>query len=583
LIGRLKPDVSPTQATEAVRVMVRRLDRAYPKETFHEATVLLKPFWQSPVGAQAIMGPIMIALGGVVIVVLLLACSNAVGVMLLENALRRRDLSIRLALGARSRGLIGYCLAESVLVSVLAAAAGLLITRFAADNLRYLVPDIQFPVKLSFPVSGSVLGFSIIAGAAASLFCGLWSGIEARWQSVAVNLRSDSGSTTTSRERSRLRALFVGAQVALSFLLLSSAGLIYRSVERARSVNLGFDANSVSIVRIDLAGNRYRPEDGTAMFQKLLSRLSLRPEVESASLAKSVPLGFGDQERVKITPELQQPVDVWGNRVSPGYFATLGIPLLAGREFNESDSAGSGRVAIVNEALGGKIWKQPFPVGSSFFVGDKRYRIVGVVRNTKIWSLTAESQPLLYLPLYQAYTPSVAIHVKSKHPSTSVLRLVEGELAQQDPQLPVVAGHPLTQQVEIALFPQRIAMVMLGIFSLLGAYLAAVGLYGVIAHAARSRTKEIAIRVALGATAAQVRWLVTREAVRLVGSGVCVGAVMAIVLSRVLQSVLVGSDGIDPASLAGTALTIALVALAATWIPMFRAGRVQAAIALRAE
>lgn len=583
LIARLKPGVSAGQASEAVAIDVRRLDQTYPKGNFQAAKVSLKPFWQCPVGAQAIMGPIMLALAGVVLMVLLIACSNATGMMLLENALRRRDMSIRLSLGAGGGGLIGNCLAEAFILSALAAGAGLLVTRLAADHLQALVPDINFPVKLNFPIDGPVLGFSILAAAATAIFCGLWSGLEARWQSISLTLRGEAASTSSSRERSRVRSAFIGAQITLSFVLLSSAAFIYRGIERAHAIDLGFNAQSVSIVRIDLAGNRYTPNDGTALFQRTLAALEQSPGVEKVSLAKSVPLGMGDQERVSIIPDGREPQDVWGNRVSPGYFATLDIPLLEGREFSALDTSTSGRVAIVNEALARRIWNSSAPVGASFFIGDKRYQVVGVAKNTKIWSLTADAQPFLYLPLWQSYAPNVAIHVKSKEPAAWVYRLVEREMEHQDSLLPIISRQTMRDQVEVALFPQRIALVMLAIFCLLGIYLTAIGLYGVIAHATRSRTKEIAIRMALGATAGEIRMLVSRQTARLVGGGLCAGALLAGLLSRLLQSIMTDAGGLDLNGIAGTAALIALVAVAATWIPIHRATRVETAAALRAD
>jgi ABC-type antimicrobial peptide transport system permease subunit len=305
--------------------------------------------------------------------------------------------------------------------------------------------------------------------------------------------------------------------------------------------------------------------------------------VESASLAKSVPLGLGDQERVTIIPDGHPPAELWANRVSPGYFETLGIPLLAGRDFSDLDRDESGRVAIVNEALAAQLWNSRAAVGSFFYLGDKRYRVIGVAKNTKIRSLTAESQAFLYLPLSQFYTPNVAIHVKSRQPPAWVHRLIERELEQIDPLLPVESGQTMAQQVETALFPQRIALVMIGIFCALGIYLTAIGLYGVIAHAARSRTKEIAIRMALGATPAEIRRLVSRQTAGLVGAGLCVGALLSAALSQFLKSVLVGADGVDLLSMAGTAALIAAVAIFATWIPTLRATRVEAAAALRAD
>ena len=510
LLSRLKPGVSSAQASGIVRGVVRRLDQAIPKGTFDQAEVLLTPFWRSPAGAQAIMGPVMMALGGVVLVLLLLACSNAVGIMLIENSLRRRDTSIRLSLGAGSSGLIRSRFAEAILISVIAACVGLFVTYMAADHLQDLAPSLPFPVRLKFPVDGPVLAIRILAAFLAAGFCGVWSGLEARSQAAALSLRTG---LTNSRERSRLRGVFIAVQIALSFLLLSASAMFYRSVERSRAADLGFDPRSVALARLDLKGSRYTAETGTALYSTALSRILENPGVESASLARSVPFGLGDQEQVTIVADGDaEEQHVWTNRVSPGYFSTLSIALLAGRDFNNSDRAGSAPVAIVNEALANRLWRSSAPLARGLMLGGRRYQVVGVARNTKIWSLTQASQPCLYLPLWQSEAGFAVMHVKSKVPLGEIHRIVERELERLDPSLPVASGRTLEQQLETALFPQRIALVMLGVFSISGIYLAAMGLFGVIAHAAQSRAKEIAIRMALGATAQDVCRLVAQQA-----------------------------------------------------------------------
>jgi putative ABC transport system permease protein len=261
----------------------------------------------------------------------------------------------------------------------------------------------------------------------------------------------------------------------------------------------------------------------------------------------------------------------------------MGVRLLAGRDFHDFDGPRSGHVAIVNEALAKMLWNSRSPVGSAFVAGGERYQVVGVVRNTKVWSLTQASQPYLYLPLWQSYSPEVAIHVKSPQRPASIYRIVESELAEMDASLPVISTQTMNQQVDAAVFPQRFALIMLGVFSLLGIYLASMGLYGVIAHAARSRTREIAIRMAIGATSADVARIVTRQTATLVGAGLGAGVALAVVLGRLLESLLLDAAGIDLLSLLASAVVIAVVAILATSIPTLRAIRVQAATALRAE
>ena len=584
LLARLHPGVSREQASAAARLTASRLERVYPNGAFHETRLSLTPLWRSSAGAQAVMGPVIFALGGIVAAVLLLSYTNAAGLMLLENAGRAKDMAIRVALGAGSGGLIRYCLAEALPIAGLAAGVGLLIAQLAAGNLQSMVPEIQFPVKLDFPLDGPVLAFSALAAVLAAIFCGMWSAFEARRKSTAVQLRSEGRAVSASRDRSRLRGVFVTGQIALTFLLLSCAALFYGSVDRARQLDLGFDPRFVSLVRVDLTGNRYAPTNGSALLSNLLQRVRGVPGVESASLATSVPLGFGDQELMSIIPEgASVKRNVWGNRIAPGYFETMGIELVAGRDFSMSDSAGASRAAIVNEALARKLWNGISPLGRSFAQGPNHYAVVGVVRNTKIWSLDQESQPYLYLPLWQAYAADVSVHVKSKQPPATIHRLVTQELERLDPALPVVSTTTLGQQVDAAVFPQRIAVAMLGTFALLGIYLATIGLYGVIAHAARSRSKEIAIRMALGATAMEVLRLVLKQALLLVAAGLCAGVALSLIAGRMLDSMLIGSGARDLRGLALAAAGIAFVGIAATCAPALRAVRTDAAAALRAD
>jgi putative ABC transport system permease protein len=584
LSARLKPGVTPEHASQTIDVVVRGLDQASPRGNFDQAKVVLTPMWRSSVGAQAIVGPIMIALGGVVLIVLLLACVNAAGVMLIENSSRRRELSIRLSLGAGAGAIIRYRLAEAVLLSVLAAGVGLFLASAASDHLQDLAPDLQFPIKITFPIDGPVLGFAILAAGIAAGFCGLWSGLEAKWQATAVALRAETSNVSAPRERSRLRAALIGAQIALSFILLSGSALFYRSVEHARALELGFDPRSVSLIRIDLSSGPHNSISRVTTLRTALSRILETPGVSGASLATSAPLELANQERVSILADRDaEPAAISVNRIFPGYFTTLGIPLVAGRDFSESDRRESSPVAIVNEALAIKLWKSAVPLGRSFIIGGRRYAIVGIVRNTKIWSLTQEAQPYLYLPLLQSDFSFAVMHVKSRMQVGAVQQIVERELERLDPSLPVASAQLMTNQVESALFPQRIALVMLTIFSIAGVYLAAIGLYGAVAHAAQSRTKELAIRLALGATAANVCGLVVRQAAVVVGLGLFAGFALSMILNRFLQAVVTGVGGADAVSMIVPAAAICVVALVATCLPALRSTRLETASVLRVD
>lgn len=575
LLARLKAEVPPTQASESARVAARWLDQAHPRSTFEDAELVLTPLWRSPAGAQAVMGPVMLALGGVVWMVLLLACINACGVMLIESSLRRKEMAIRLSVGAGSGGLLRVCLAEATLLAALGAAAGVLVAHFAVGHLQDLIPALPFPAKLTFRIGAPVLAAALAAAIVAALFCGIWSGLEARRQSATLRLR---------RERSRMRSVLSAAQIAASFLLLSASAAFYRSVEKSRSVDLGFDAQSVILDRVDLTGGSYTPALARGLLQNALARAREIPSVEAASLARAMPFGLGDQERLTVAPAGDTPSQaVVVNRISPGYFATLGIPILSGRDFSDLDGATSVRVAIVNEALAIRLWPAGSPMQRDLLVDGRRAQVVAVVRSTKQWSLTDESQPCLYLPIWQSDARFATLHMKSRAGAGAIHRAVERELERLDPALPLSPGLTMAQQVETAIFPQRVALVVLGIFAIAGMYLAAIGLFGVIAHMAQSRAGEIALRMALGATAADICRMMTKHAGALVLSGLGAGIALSLIVSPVLRSVLVGQSGIDLASAAATAGVILLAAAIATALPTRRAMRVQPAAALRGD
>jgi predicted permease len=483
-------------------------------------------------------------------------------------------MAIRLSLGAGSGGLMRVCLAESVLLAALGASAGVLVAHFAAGHLQDLVPPLPFPVKLTFRIGAPVLAAAVAAATVAALFCGAWCGLEARRQSASLRLR---------RERSRSRGVLVASQIAASFLLLSASAAFYRSIEKSRAADLGFDPRSISLDRVDLNGGRYTAAEARTVLQTALARIRETPGVETASLARTTPFGLGDQERATVAAGAASPQIVAVNRVSPGYFAMMGIRLAEGRDFSDADAARSAPVAIVNEALAARLWPHGSPIGRDLLVDGRRTRIAALVGTAKLWSLTDEAQACLYLPIWQSDARFATIHVKSRAGSAAIHRAVQRELERLDPALPVSPEHTMEQQVETAIFPQRVALVVLGIFAAAGMYLAVFGLFGVIAHAAQSRSGEIALRMALGATPGEVCRLMVRQASVLVLPGLGGGVLLAAMASPLLRSVLVGQSGIDLASTGATAGVIILAAVLATWLPTLRAMRVQPAAALRGD
>lgn len=528
---------------------------------------------------------------GVVVLVLLVACADAATLILVRGERRRREIAVRLAIGGSRGRIVRQLLVESGLVAVLATAAGLLLAGWATDLLAAAAPE-RFPVPLgaASPLAGSrVIAFAAAAAALTVVLVGLGPALRTSRPELLPALKSELAGFTAGRRRLKLGDLLVVAQVALSTVLLAGAGLLLRTLWNASQVDLGFRAEGAAVATVELEGGHSAdPARGAALYGRLLERVEAMPGVESAALVGSLPLtGSGMMLRSEVEGYRDPSGDAMTvlsfDPVTPGAFAALGIPLLAGRGFSAADGKGAPPVAIVNRAAAELYWPGQSPIGKHFGQDETAMEVVGVVGTTKVRSPREDPQPLVYVPLAQVHLPQVTLVARTAGDPRPLLPRLDAAVAELGPGLPPAGARTLRQELGGAVAQERLLAGLLGGFAMLALVLAAAGLYGVVSYSTEVRTRELGIRMSLGAERGDVLRLVLRQGAAIAAAGLGVGVAGALAAGRLLESLLFQVSPTDPATLAGAALVLALAVALAGLLPARRATRVDPAEALRAE
>jgi predicted permease len=583
--GRLAPGVSGEQARQDLNLIMQRLVEQFPANHFGHNDVQVYPLWRAPDGANAyfyILLPMLMAIAGIV---LLLACANVANLLLVRSVARRREIAIRLSIGAGRWRVVRQLLVESVVLALLGGALAMLITSWSAGTFARFIPPSNFPISLEVRADRSVLLLALFI----SLITGVVFGILPAWRASslapAAVLKEDTGSASAGRHKTRLTSALVVAQVALSLLLLISAGLFIRGFRRAQHFDPGFNPDHVLVASFDRFPAGYTGTQGREFDRQLLAKLSAVPGVQSASLADTLPLGLTrNTEMVKLEnylPRIREAMDVRSAAVGPYYLHTMQIPLVAGREFTAEDTEDSQKVAIVNQALVDRYWPNQDAIGRRIWAEGHWSTVVGIARNSDYDNLNEKPQPFLYLPLFQDYTSHPTVVSRVAADPLAFTPALEKIIHELNANLPVYDVDSLLSRVQIASTNQRIAGTFVGIFGLLALVLAAVGIYGVIAYTTRQRTHEIGIRMVLGARQADVSRLVMRQGLRLTLIGVALGVALSLALTRFLRGVLFGVAANDALTFVSVAALLGAVALLACYIPARRATKVDPMVALR--
>jgi putative ABC transport system permease protein len=599
IIGRLKPGVTPERAQAGMTTLAAGLEQAYPNENSNRIATV---FPVRKVDPQAYSQLISVAglLLAVVAIVLLIACANVANLLLARATARRKEIAVRLAMGATRSRLVRQLLTESVLLSLGGGLVGLLLALWTIDLLKTATPTSGvFSFTLDYHLDGRVLAFTFALSLATGVIFGLVPALQASRPDLVPALKDEVSVIAQGRRRLSARNLLVVAQVALSLVLLIGAGLFLRSLKNAQEIDPGFDADRILNAQLNINLLRYTKVQGQEFYRQVIERVEALPGVESASLARVVPMsgsgrGTSFQIEGQAPPENtvrnegtgapDNPNIAAANVVGPKYFQTMGIALLRGRDFSLEDKEGAPLVIVVNEAFARRFFEDQELLGKRIsFRGAQGpwSQIIGLVRDSKYRTLGESARPTVYQPLTQNHETGMALHVRMNGKPTSVAGIVRREVQSLEPNLAVTSVESMSDVLGGSLFAARMGAVLLVIFGLLALVLAAVGLYGVMSYSVSRRTREIGIRMALGAGTGNVLRLVLKEGMMLVGGGVAVGLIVAAAVTRLLASFLYGVSPLDAITFVAIPLTLALVALVANYLPARRATKVDPMEALR--
>ena len=592
VFARLKPGVSREQAGTELTNVARHVAESYrgkvSAETLRSVQLLRMSGGMDPRDreeALPLAGIVMV----VVALVLLIACANIASLLLARAAVRRRETAIRQALGATRPRLVRQWLTESILLGVAGGGLGLLLALWANQLLiSYLqtTPLASLELGLDWRVLAFTLGVSVATG----IVFGLAPALQASRLDIVMALKSEDAQRAGSR-RSRLRAVFVTAQVTLSVVLLVSAGLFIRSLQSANTIDPGFRVDHALTIPINLGLLRYKETEGENFYRNLLARVEAQPGVERASLVRFAQLGFSfAQFQVfaagRASGKTDEGISTGFNVVGPNYFKTMETPLLRGRDFTEADRKGAPDVVVLNQTLAATLWPGEEALGKRVSISGPDgpfLEVVGVARDGKYRSLGEAPHPYIYQPLLQSYDPKMTLVVRTTGPPQSVATAMREQIRTLDANLPVADVKTLRDQLDLSLFPSRVAAWTLGGFGVLALLLAAIGIYGVVSYSVAQRTREIGVRMAMGAREKDVLRLVLGEGLFVIAVGLALGLLLAAAATRVIASLLYGVEATDPLTFAGVPLLLGFVALVASYIPARRATKVDPLVALRYE
>jgi predicted permease len=587
--GRLKPGVASEQAQEEMTLAVKREAKNYPEEHKGHDSVTVYPLWRNPFGLNyflATLLPMLMAIAGLV---LLLACANVANLMLVRAVGRRREIAIRMSMGASRWRLVRQLLVESLMLALAGGVVALLITFWTTGTLMKFMPTADYPIWLSVQADRRVLLATLVISVLTGVIFGILPALRASGDAPIAVLKEDTGKASGGPRKARLTSGLVVAQISLSLLLLICAGLFIRSVMSAQQINPGFNSHNVLIASYDLFTAGHSDASGAEFDRQLVAKLEALPGIQSVALSSRVPLRF-DGGSTSVKPEgyvsqANESMETQVAIITQNYFQTMQIPMVKGRDFALQDTKSSQRAVIVTEAFVDRFWPHQEALGKQLNsdLTHEWFTVVGVAHDTKVNGLNEKPMPFVYLPLSQVYRSSMDILARTTGDPLAFAKTVENTIHELNADLVVFDVTSLELSEQITSFPQRIAGTFVGAFGLLALVLAAVGIYGVTAYTTRQRTHEIGVRIALGASKDDILRLVLGHGLQLTFVGVGLGLAVSFALTRFLSSLLLGVTSTDVVTFSSVAILLCAVALFACFIPARRAMRVDPMVALRYE
>ena len=596
LIGRLKPGVSISQASAEMNAIAARLNQAYPdnRASNTQAQVFseLDGRWEDDGGTFKSGGAIAMAIVGLV---LLIACANVANLMLARAAARRKEIGIRLALGANRLRLIRQLLTESLLLSIAGGLLGLLLAFWVTDLMQAFVPVLEYKIVDNFfAIDSRALVFTLVI----SLATGLVFGLAPAWHSSNPNvvpvLKGDPEHTRRGKMRAfGLRNVLVVAQVALSLVVLVCGGLFIKSFRKAQTMDPGFSNDKGLIVSLSPTLVGYEEEQSRNFYKQVLERVSHVPGIEAVSYTRTLPLGDSSNSSGPILREGETLArgtagrNIMNTVVSPGYFKTMQIPIVEGRDFDDRDTTKTKRVIVINQRMAEILWPgENSVVGKRIFIGPESkdpLEVVGVVKTGKYRTLAEDPKPFYYYSMDQRRPATMSLVMRPNVDPLSVVGAVRSEVAGIDRRVPLFAVKTMEQHKTYALWAPNMAATFALAFGVVAILLSAVGLYSVMAYVVSQRTREVGIRMALGANRRDVMKMITRQGMKLAAVGVGIGFLLSLGLAKLVASLLIGISGYDVTTFVLVPALLVLVALVACYLPARRATKVDPLIALRYE
>ena len=590
VIGRLKPGVAEQQAETAMRAIGRRLEQEYPKEN-DQRNVTLIPLNQSAISPKERSAYLRASglLLTVVGLVLLIACANVANLLLARGTARRRELFLRMALGAGRARVIRQLLTESSILAVAGGGGGLLLAVAGRNLLWAFRPPGMDVGDLNLSFDPRVLGYTLLISMLTGVLFGLAPALQASRVDLITGLKERGGRAAGGHRWFSLRNLLVVGQVALSLVALISAGLFLRSLINARRIDPGFETEKLLTLWFEPGARGYDQARGIEHYRRVVERVEAIPGVISAAIASAGPFGGGFVRSVFVEgrepPGGGRGILTIVDAVGPKYFETMSIPLVRGRDFTKADREHMPPVAVINEAMANRFWPHQDAVGKRFrfFGHDVSQEVIGVVKDSATRRLGEAPLPVAYLSLLQDFPSRVTLHVRTAGDPGALLATVRSEVLALDRMMPVMKPVTISQLIGEQLWSARMGAAMLAVFSLLALTLASVGIYGVIAFSVSQRTSEFGIRLALGARPSDVLRLVLGQTLTLVAAGTAIGMAGGLIVTRLVANLLYGVSAVDPVTFIGMPSLLLLVALLASYLPARRATKIDPMIALRCE
>jgi predicted permease len=590
VIGRLKPGVTQPQAETAMRVIGRRLEQDFPNDN-DKRNVTLIPLNQSTVPPQ--LRSVFLRAGGLMLtvvgLVLLIACANVANLLLARATARRKEIALRMALGAGRARLIRQLLTESLLLALAGGVVGLLLALAGRNLLWAFRPPGVNAGDINLSIDPRVLGYTLLLSLLTGVIFGLAPALQASRAELVTELKEKGAQVARGSRWLSLRNLLVVGQVALSLVALIGAGLFLRSLGAAQRIDPGFETEKLLVFSVDAGAQGYDRARGIEHYRRLVERVEAIPGVVSAAIASGRPFAWGFMRSVFV--EGQEPsrggrgILTVAGAVDPRYFETMRIPLMRGRNFTEADRENTPPVVVINEAMANRFWPNQDAVGKRFrfFGNDVPQEVVGVVKNSTVRNIGEDPRPIAYQSLLQDFPSQATLHARTAGDPSGLLATVQREAQALDRAMPLLAPATISQLIREGLWAARMGAALLSVFGMLALILASIGIYGVLAFSVSQRTSEFGIRLALGARPSDVLRLALGQTLTLVVAGAVIGVTGGLILTRMVANLLYGVSAVDPVAFIGMPLLLLLVALLASYLPARRATKIDPMIALRTE